>query len=391
MYERPMDSRLLERLRDARRLIQVVWGPRQVGKTTSVTQVLKRLDMPARYASADSPSIQGHAWIRQQWELARTDAASGAAVLALDEVQKIPDWSATVKTLWDEDTLAGRDVRVVLLGSSPLLMQAGMTESLAGRFEVLRWTHWTFAECRDAFSWDLDTFLFFGGYPGAAPLADDVARWRSYVVDSLIETSVSRDILLMTRVDKPALLRQLFGLACEYSGQVLSYTKMLGQLTDAGNATTLAHYLGLLGGAGLVTGLGKYTGSDVRRRGSSPKLQVLNTALMSAVSGRDPVDVQRDTAWRGRLVESAVGAYLLAHTHVGGFEVRYWREGDREVDFVLDGRDGPVAIEVKSQSGTAAGHAGMAAFLARYPDARPLMVGGDGIPLERFLAGEIDL
>lgn len=388
MYARPIDTRLAERLREPRRFIQVVWGPRQVGKTTSVTHALETLGLPHHYVSADSPATHTTAWIRLQWERARADAAPGPVVLAFDEVQKIPGWSDAVKALWDEDTRAGRDVRVVLLGSSPLLMQAGMSESLAGRFEVLRWTHWTYGECRAAFGWDLETFLFFGGYPGAAPLVDDVPRWRSYIVDSLIETSVSRDILLMTRVDKPALLRQLFALGCEYSGQVLSYTKMLGQLTDAGNTTTLAHYLDLLGGAGLVTGLPKYAGGAVRQRASSPKLQVLNTALMSAVSGREPGDAVSDTAWRGRLVESAVGAYLLARAHEAGFAVRYWREGDREVDFVLESRSELVAIEVKSDDTPLGTHRGMLAFGERYPDARLLTVGADGIPLERFLLGE---
>lgn len=388
MYWRALDSRLLSRLRERRRFIQVVWGPRQVGKTTSVMHILESLDMPHRYASADSPATQAPAWIQQQWELARLDAATGPAVLVLDEVQKVPRWSDVVKALWDADTAAGRDLRVVLLGSSPLLMQAGMAESLAGRFEVLRWTHWTYAECKAAFGWDLETFLFFGGYPGAAPLVGDVARWRSYIIDSLIETSVSRDILLMTRVDKPALLRQLFALGCQYSGQILSYTKMLGQLTDAGNTTTLAHYLDLLSGAGLVTGLSKYAVGPVRQRASSPKLQVMNTALMTALSQRTPEEAFADTAWCGRLVESAVGAYLLARSNDGQFAVRYWREGDREVDFVLEQRDAPVAIEVKSDDTPIGAHRGLRAFGERYPQARLLTVGADGIPLEKFLLGE---
>lgn len=387
MYQRPIDSRLLERLREPRRFIQVVWGPRQVGKTTSVTHALANLGLPNRYASADSPATHSPAWIQQQWDLARLDAAASPAVLALDEVQKIPNWSDTVKALWDADTAAGLDLRVVLLGSSPLLMQAGMTESLAGRFEVLRWTHWTYAECKAAFGWDLETFLFFGGYPGAAPLVGDVARWRSYIVDSLIETSVSRDILLMTRVDKPALLRQLFTLGCQYSGQILSYTKMLGQLTDAGNTTTLAHYLELLSGAGLAAGLPKYVSGVIRQRASSPKLQVMNTALMTALSGRDPAEAREDTVWRGRLVESAVGAYLLARANDERFSVRYWREGDLEVDFVLEGREAPVAIEVKSDNTPIGANRGLSAFAERYPGARWLTVGADGFPLEAFLLG----
>lgn len=391
MYQRPRNARLAERLAEPRRFIQVIWGPRQVGKTTSVGQVIDGLGLSSRYASADSPATQNESWIRQQWDLARVGASAAPMVLALDEVQKVPGWSDTVKALWDEDSRAGRDVRVVLLGSSPLLMQAGMSESLAGRFEVLRWSHWTYAECRDAFGWDLDTFIYFGGYPGAAPMTSDVARWRAYITDSLVETSVSRDILLMTRVDKPALLRQLFALGCEYSGQVLSYTKMLGQLTDAGNTTTLAHYLSLLGSAGLVTGLAKYGGGAVRQRASSPKLQVMNTGLMSALSNRSPSEARSDTDWWGRLVESAVGAYLLTLAEDAGFSVRYWREGDREVDFVLEHRGAPVAIEVKSGTAPLGAHRGMRAFGERYSDARFLVVGADGIPLDQFLGGEVGL
>ncbi len=386
MYRRPLDARLAQRLAEPRHLMQCVAGPRQVGKTTSVLAVLEESDAATHYASADSPATHNGAWIRQQWETARALGGGGTAVLALDEVQKIPGWSAEIKALWDEDTRAGRDVRVVLLGSSPLLMQSGLSESLAGRFELLRWTHWTLSECQEAFGWDLETFLFFGGYPGAAPLVGDVDRWRAYIVDSLIETTLSRDILLMTRVDKPALLRQLFGLACEYSGQVLSYTKMLGQLVDAGNTTTLAHYLTLLEGAGLVTGLQKYSGSAVRRRGSSPKLQVLNTALMTALSRRTPEQALLDTEWRGRLVESAVGAYLWSRSVAEDLTLNYWREGGSEVDFIVETPGEVFAIEVKG--GTASRHhSGTAAFLRRYPSARPVLVGVDGIGIEDFLTG----
>ena len=390
MYRRSLDTELSERLEAPRHLMQVVWGPRQSGKTTSVTRVLDGIHLPHHYSSADSPATHSTTWIRQQWETARALLGPDPAVLALDEIQKIPGWSGQVKALWDEDTRAERDLRVVLLGSAPLLMQAGLSESLAGRFETLHWTHWTFAECRDAFGWDLDTFLFFGGYPGAAPLVDDVKRWRAYIIDSLIETSVSRDILLMTRVDKPALLRQLFALACEYSGQILSYTKMLGQLTDAGNTTTLAHYLKLLEGAGLVVGLQKYSGSTVRRRASSPKLQVMNTALMSALSGKTPEQARADSAWWGRLAESAIGAHLITRSGTSGIRVDYWREGDREVDFVVTGQDEPIAIEVKS-GGAPQRHGGTEAFLKRYPAARALLVGGDGIPLESFLLDDAGL
>ena len=229
--------------------------------------------------------MRGAEWIAQQWETARLAAGPHGAILVLDEVQKAVGWSESVKRLWDEDTRAKRPIKVVLLGSAPLLVQQGLTESLAGRFEVLRLPHWSLAEMRTAFDFSVDQYVYFGGYPGAAPLAGEPDRWRRYILDALVETTIARDVLLLTRVDKPALLRRLFELGCRYSGQVLSYTKMLGQLHDAGNTTTLAHYLELLGGAGLLTGLAKFSGRAVRQKGSSPKLQVLNTALMSAQSG----------------------------------------------------------------------------------------------------------
>jgi predicted AAA+ superfamily ATPase len=276
-YRRAQARELARRLSEPRRFIQAVAGPRQVGKSTLVQQVVADLAAEVRYASADEPTLRGPEWIAQQWEAARL-AARGAgkrgAVLVLDEIQKITGWSETVKRLWDEDTRERCQLRAVLLGSAPLLIARGMSESLAGRFELLHLPHWSFAEMREAFGFDLDHFLFYGGYPGAAPLFDEPRRWARSVADSLIETSISRDVLLLSRVDKPALLRRLFELACRYSGQILSYTKMLGQLHEAGNATTLAHYLDLLAGAGMVCGLQKYAGDAARSRGSSPKLQV---------------------------------------------------------------------------------------------------------------------
>jgi len=384
-FERAAAVVLEARLRETRRFIQVVAGPRQVGKTTLVQQVLERLDVPARYASADEPTLRGADWIAQQWDAARLEAGGGPAILALDEVQKIPHWSEAVKRLWDEDTRARRPLAVVLLGSAPLLIQRGLSESLAGRFEVLRLSHWTFGEMREAFGFSLDDYLYFGGYPGAAPLAGEPARWRQYVLDSLIETTISRDVLLLTRVDKPALLRRMFELGSRYSGQVLSYTKMLGQLQDAGNTTTLAHYLDLLAGAGLIEGLPKFAGQVVRQRGSSPKLQVLNTALLTAPSGLLPGEARADPPFWGRLVESAVGAHLANAAASGEFELFYWRERNREVDFVVRAGKRLTAIEVKSGR-TPEVLPGLSAFAAAFHPGRTLLVGGDGIAVEEFLA-----
>jgi len=383
-YERPLASALESRLAEPRRFIQALTGPRQVGKTTLVQQVADRLAIPVRFASADEPTLQGAAWIGQQWEAARSGIGPDGGLLVLDEVQKVPHWSEAVKRLWDEDTRTGTPLKVAILGSAPLLIARGLTESLAGRFEVLHVPHWSYPEMRDAFAFTLEDFIYFGGYPGAAPLITDPERWRRYILDSLIETTISRDVLLLTRVDKPALLRRLFELACDYSGQILSYTKMLGQLQDAGNSTTLAHYLDLLTQAGMVTGLQKYSGSAVRRRGSSPKLQVLNTALMSAMSGLTPADARADSTYYGRLVESAVGAHLANAAAAGACELLYWREGNYEVDFVVRVGRKTVAIEVKSGS-RRDGLPGMDRFMREYKPDATLLVGADGIAVGDFL------
>jgi len=266
-----------------------------------------------------------------------------------------------------------------------LLLQSGLTESLAGRFETIAVPHWSLAEMREAFGWELEQFIYFGGYPGAAALIGEPERWRRYIVDSLIETTISRDILLLTRVDKPALLRRLFHLACGYSGQVLSYQKMLGQLQDAGNTVTLAHYLELLRGAGMIAGLPKYAYGQARQRGSSPKLQVLNTALMTALAGRSPAEARQDAEFWGRLVESCVGAHLLNTSMGSDLTVSYWRDRNLEVDFVLHRGKTVVAIEVKSGRRRES-LSGMEAFAKRFKPKRVLLVGGQGIPLEEFLS-----
>ena len=390
-FRRAAFGSLLERVREPRRHIQVVAGPRQVGKSTLVRQVAAEAGLAVHLASADDPGIQDRAWLDAQWQVGRVLArtrADGRALLVLDEIQKVSAWSEIVKRLWDEDDHTGLDLRVVILGSAPLLVQRGLSESLAGRFELIQLGHWSFVEMRDAFGWDLERFLFFGGYPGAAPLIDDTTRWREYIRDSLIETTLSRDIMLLTRIDKPALLRQLFRLGCDYSGQAVSYQKLVGQLADAGNTTTLAHYLRLLAGSGLLAGLDKYAGTKVRQRGSSPKLLALDTGLMTAMSTLEPDDARTDRTFRGRLVETAVGAHLVA-TAGPDVEVTWWRVGDREVDFVLGRGSSVLAIEVASGP-EKSDLRGLAAFTKAFPAASTLLIGAHGLPLETAMSTPAD-
>ena len=387
MIRQAIHDELLKRLKEKRRFLQVLAGPRQVGKTTLVRQVMTASHLPAHYVSADEPTLRGdRIWLEQQWDIARLKATQGksGALLVLDEIQKITDWPNLVKLLWDADTHAGVALKVVLLGSAPLLIQSGLTESLAGRFEVIAVPHWSFTEMHDAFGCNLEEYIFYGAYPGAAGLIDDPQRWRRYILDSLIETTISRDILSLNRVDKPALLRRMFLLGCAYSGQILSYQKMLGQLTDAGNTVTLAHYLQLLQGAGMLAGLTKYSHGQMRQRGSSPKLQVLNTALMSAQDHRSLAEARNEGDYWGRLVESAIGAHLYNSSLGTNISVTYWRERNQEVDFVLRQGKAVVAIEVKS-GGRRESLPGMEAFAREFTPKRKLLVGGQGIPLEEFL------
>lgn len=390
-WRSPYADILIDRLTQPRRFMQVMSGPRQVGKTTTVLRVAAVSGKPHHYATADSPALRGSAWIAQQWNAARAMARQGeGAVLILDEIQKVPAWPESVKLLWDEDTRSGSSLQVVLLGSSPLLVHKGLSESLAGRFEMLRQPHWSFGEMRQAFRWNLEEFLLHGGYPGTAPLKDDPERLSAYIRDSIVEPTVARDILSLADVRRPALLRRLFELACVYCAEILSYNKMLGQLQDAGNVTTVAHYLNLLGEAGMVRGLQKY-GGEARRRSSSPKLQPLATGLVTASSGISLNSWAEPGEHRGRLVECAVGAHLCNWAFSSGRQdIFYWRDRNHEVDFVVpfDGR--LFAIEVKSGQTRQRGLPGIERFMQRYPSAAPLLVGGGGIPLEDFLSRPVN-
>lgn len=384
MYRRPAAEIIAKRLKEKKCFIQVILGPRQVGKTTAIHQILKDISLPSHYAAADLPAPPETAWIARQWELARMKSTGDRpVVLVLDEIQKVAHWSSEVKRLWEEDKRLGNNIHVALLGSSSLLIQKGLDESMAGRFEIVRFPHWGWREMRDCFGWPLDKFIYFGGYPASAALIKDENRWRQYIRDSLIETALSKDILLLTRVEKPVLLRQLFVLACEYGGQVLSYQKILGQLQDVGNTVTIAHYQRLLEAAFLIRGLLKWSGSQVRVRGSSPKWLPLNTALLTSLANRTYKEWRGNPADWGRLVEVAVGAHLVNSAVLEGIDVYYWREGNNEVDFVLRRGNAITAIEVKSGL-RHGGSRGLSVFKALYPAAKTLVIGPEGIALEEF-------
>jgi predicted AAA+ superfamily ATPase len=389
MFTRALVLQLTARLQEPRRFIQIVIGPRQTGKTTAVTQSLDRLNCPQHFVSADDPNLVSAEWLRNVWVEARLLAKKETAILVVDEIQKVGNWSSIVKLLWDEDTRLRIPLKVVLSGSSSLLLQKGLSESLMGRFEILYSPHWSFGECKTAFGYSLEEFLFFGGYPGAAALINEETRWARYIGTSIVEPTISQDILQMGEVRKPALFRSLFLLGSMYSAQELSFTKMLGQLQDSGNTVTLAHYLELLGKANMLTGLQNYSGSKIRVRKSSPRLMVYDTSLVTYADGANRRRLLDNTTDRGRLVESAVGAYLLARSQEEGFEVYWWRQRNQEVDFVLSKGSRLTAIEVKS--GRIKNTGGSIAFKKLYPEALALIVGSTNLSLEDFLLGKNEL
>ena len=386
-YERPIVTEILNGLDRTKKLLHIIIGPRQVGKTTAALQIADGWQGPVIHASADSPLPPESAWIRAQWELAGIEAERAKSdnrdvLLILDEVQKVRGWSEIVKSLWDRTCVNGLSMQVIILGSSSLLIQKGLSESLAGRFFLYRCPHWTLPEMEGAFSWNLDQWIYYGGYPGAAAFIDEEDVWSQYVTDSLMETVLAKDVLQLQSISKPALLRHLFLLSAVHPAQILSYNKMLGQLQDAGNTTTLSHYLKLLETAFLISGLDLYTGGMQRKRGGSPKLIVWNNALINALAGNSMADSRRNFSWWGRLVENAVGAHLLNHLSGISYGVHYWRHKNQEVDFVVKTPKRLWGIEVKS--GSSMNARGMSSFLAMYPEARPLIVGQEGISLETF-------
>ena len=388
MITRQQLSVLKTRMEEPRRFIQVLAGPRQVGKTTLVQQFVQQTNTPVLSVSADLVEPTNKEWIILQWETVRSKMRIQQLteyILIIDEIQRINDWSAVVKREWDADTQQGINIKVILLGSSRLLLKDGLTESLFGRFELIRMTHWTFAEMREAFDFSLDEYIYFGGYPGGATLRSDENRWLDYMQHAIIEPGIEKDVLMTKRVLKPALMRQLFEIGCSYSSEELSFTKVLGQLQDAGNVTTLSNYLYTLSEANLLGGLQKYAKDKARRYQSSPKFMVYNTALLSALHGKG-FDAERESPERwGRWVESAVGAYLLNQAEIYGYNVYYWRENNDEVDFVLENRNKELlAIEVKS--GHRIDNAGVHVFEQKFHPIHTFVVGSNAFTTEEFLS-----
>jgi predicted AAA+ superfamily ATPase len=367
--------------------MQVLVGPRQTGKTTLIKQLIRKTDMPCHFVTADDVYAADTTWLRREWGNARLQMQQSERkeiLFIVDEVQKVPNWSETVKKEWDSDSFSDTNVKVILLGSSRLLIQKGLTESLAGRYELTNVTHWSFDEMRDAFGWNIDQYIYFGGYPGSASLIPDEERWRDYIRESLVETTISKDILMMARVDKPALLKRLFDIGCKYSSQILSLSKVQGELQESGNLTTLSGYLTLLRDAGLLSGLEKYAADMIRKRASKPKFQVHNNALLAA-SQQAPFDqLRKDAKEWGRFVESAIGAHLINSGLKHRFNVYYWNQGNCEVDYIIEKGNAIVALEVKS--GKDSTNKGLALFHDTFHPRAVYVVGTDGIPLEQFLS-----
>ncbi len=382
---RPYYARLRDRLLVVNPLIQVLTGPRQVGKTTLVKQILNDEALSGIYITADQISGGHEAWLETNWEMALLAAKTENRpyCLVVDEVQKIPQWSELIKRIWDGRNPDAKGINLLLLGSSRLLLQQGLSESLMGRFETLYLGHWDFDEAKRAFGVDLDHYIYQGLYPGGAHLHSDPDRWLAFLQDSIVETSISKDVLQLTRIDKPALLRNLFDIGCSYSSRELSYTKILGQLDGAGNTTTLAHYLKLLGSAGLLSGLEKFEKTSIRRRASTPKFQVHNNALLLASGFKTFEQVRSDHTLWGKFTESAVGAHLLNKSRELRFHLHYWRDGLNEVDYVISRGDCIVGFEVKS--GSLNKLAGLEKFKQKFPGAKTYIVGSRGIPVETFL------
>lgn len=391
MYKRSEYKTIKSRLEEPRRFIQVIVGPRQIGKSTVVKQVLKDIEAPYLFYSADNVPASNRAWIADCWEAARSikDIKKYSEfILVIDEIQKIANWSEIVKKEWDSDTFNDCDIKVLLLGSSRVLLEKGLSESLAGRFEEIRMSHWSYKEMRDAFNLSLSEYMYYGAYPGAVSLIGDYERFQQYIQSAVIDSTINKDILMDTPVGKPALLRQTFELGAAYSGELLSLNKMLGTLQDAGNTSTLVSYLNLLNDSGLLCGLQKFSIDMARRKASIPKLQVYNNALKLAYLNTSFENALTDRHLWGRIFESGIGSYLLNQAFKHRFDVFYWRNRNMEVDYILKRGNSVVAIEVKSNSEQRT--EGLEVFRHSFSPKAAFIVGDGGIPPEEFMTMDIN-
>jgi predicted AAA+ superfamily ATPase len=390
MYKRAEYQTIKKRLEEPRKFIQVVMGARQIGKSTVVKQVLGDLDSPYRLFSADNVPATNGAWIANCWAAVRSIKESLKAeniILIIDEIQKIANWSEVVKKEWDDDTFHDRNIKVLLLGSSRVLLEKGLSESLAGRFEEIRMSHWSYNEMKECFGISLNQYLFYGGYPGAASLIDDDDRFRQYIQSSIIDATINKDILMDSRISKTALLRRTFELGAAYSGSLLSLNKMLGSLQDAGNTATLSGYLNLLDESGLLCGLQKFSMDTARRKASIPKLQVYNNALKIVYNPLTFEQALLDRKEWGHIFESGIGACLVSQAFICRFEVFYWRDRNDEVDFILRKNGSTVAIEVKSNAEKRT--EGLERFRQIFKPRNSFIVGDGGISAEDFFAMDI--
>lgn len=390
MYERKQLKIILSRITERKNLIQVITGPKQVGKTTLANQLTKKIKIPFHFVSADAIPSSNSIWIQQQWDSVRAKLkSSGSSVylLVIDEIQKINNWSELVKKEWDKDRRQNINIRVILLGSSTLLIAKGLSESLMGRFELIQLPHWSYSEMAEAFDFSAEDFVYFGGYPGSAHLIEDELRWKDYIRNSIIEPTISKDILQLTSIQKPALLKNLFELGCIFSGEVLSYTKILGQLTGVGNTTTLSQYQKLLDEAWLLSGIQKFSGSKIKSRSSSPKWLVYNTSLSSVYDDSYFKSIKNDQVKWGRKVEQAVGTHLINSARVNNFQIFYWREVNDEVDFIIQRGKKIIPIEVKI--GKIKSQKGLKAFSNKYKTSEAILISDDAVQWQEFLGIDV--
>lgn len=391
IFRREQYNVLKKRIEEPKNKMQVIVGPRQVGKSTLVDQVLQDISIPYTLAKADNVDPQDNAWIHGVWESARgvmSAKAESEHLLIIDEIQKIEQWSEAVKEEWDWDIHNNLNLKVVLLGSSRLLIRKGLKESLSGRFELIRLGHWSLTEMQNAFDMSVDQYIYFGGYPGAVPFLNDEKRWKRYIKDSIVTPAIEKDVIQNSRIYKPAIMKQLFELGCKYSAELLSLNKVVGLLQDSGNVTTAASYIDILNDCQLISGLQKYAQDDARKYASVPKFIVYNTALMSAYHRLSFESCRSDGEQWGRWVESAVGAHLVRQAEELDYEVFYWRERDKEVDFVVVADDVTIAIEVKS--GRKHSTVGLSEFAKKFNPTKSFIIGTGGIPVSEFLTLDME-